>query len=336
MKQRFLAGLFPALGLALALAAGPALGAGPAAAAPARTVPAKAAVTLSHDDGRIGTYVSSGRGFSTSSYWIEGPQGLILIDTQFLLSAADELVDWAERATGKKVRLALVLHPNPDKFNGTEVLKRRGIEVLTSDQVRGLIPEVHADRHHWFYDRFKPDYPDKAPQPGSFGAASRTLSAAGLSLKLHVLGPGCSEAHVVVEYDGHVFVGDLVANNHHSWLEIGKTDQWLARLAEIRALKPAFVHPGRGPSAGPELLDRQEAYLRKVIKRVQDAQVKLTGGAAAAIPAAETAAAEAAIAAVKAQLLEDYPGFGNDYFLEVGLPAEWDRQARHKDRAKVR
>src|SRR3954454_20682508 len=83
-------------------------------------VPAHAQVTLtSAGDPRVGTYVSSPWGFSTSSYWIEGPTGLVVIDTQFLPSAAEEMLAWAEQTTGKKVVLAIVLHPNPDKFNGT-------------------------------------------------------------------------------------------------------------------------------------------------------------------------------------------------------------------------
>lgn len=53
------------------------------AAAGPRVLPG-ARLILTHPDeyvgyARIGTYVSSTWGFSTSSYWIEGPTGLILI-----------------------------------------------------------------------------------------------------------------------------------------------------------------------------------------------------------------------------------------------------------------
>ncbi|MBI3556603.1 MAG: MBL fold metallo-hydrolase [Deltaproteobacteria bacterium] len=276
--------------------------------------PGGAEMVLVHGDSRVGTYVSRPEAFSTSSYWIEGPTGLILIDTQFLFSAATELVDWAEKVTGKKAVLAIVLHPNPDKFNGTEILKKRGIRVVSSEQVVKLIPEIHEDRHHWFYDRYKPDYPDVAPVVESFGAGTVELAAAGLKVKAHVLGAGCSEAHVVVEFDDHVFAGDLVANNHHSWLEIGKTDEWLRRLAEIRALHPQYVHPGRGANGGAELLDREESYLRHVVKLVAREHPRMP-------------APDAAIERIKAQLEKDYPGYGNAYFLEIGLPAEWERQA---------
>jgi glyoxylase-like metal-dependent hydrolase (beta-lactamase superfamily II) len=263
-----------------------------------------ASVVLGHGDARVGTYVSKPWGFDTSSYWIEGPEGVVLIDTQFLPSAAEEAVAWAERTTGKKVVAALVLHPNPDKFNGTGVLRRHGARVLTSEQVKARVPAVHALRKEWFYERYQPDYPADPPDLESFGAASTTVKVAGLELGVHVLGAGCSEAHVAVTWEGHLFAGDLVANLNHAWLEIGKPDEWLARLEELAALEPEFVHPGRGPSGGPELLARQRRYLLDVIELTKAAQ---------------------GVAEVQTQLLERYPGYGYAVFLRLGLPAVYER-----------
>ncbi|HYH98056.1 hypothetical protein [Hyalangium sp.] len=57
-------------------------------------------------DPRVGQYISSQWSFETSSFWIEGPEGLILIDTQFLPSALrkglaprDALARSAEKVT---------------------------------------------------------------------------------------------------------------------------------------------------------------------------------------------------------------------------------------------
>jgi glyoxylase-like metal-dependent hydrolase (beta-lactamase superfamily II) len=280
--------------------------------------PEGAQVTLtSHGDARVGTYVSSPWGFSTASYWIEGPEGLILIDTQFLPSAAEEFVNWAEQVTGKKAKLAIVLHPNPDKFNGTSVLRKRGIRVVTSEQVKALIPHVHEIRTRAFLSRYQPDYPTELPQPESFGAATTELSAGGVTVKAHVMGPGCSEAHVVVEYEGHLFPGDMVANDAHSWLEIGKTDEWLKRLEEMKALKPKYVHPGRGPSGGVGLLDQEKAYLERVIAEV-------------AVEKPQGEASDEALERIKSRVVAAYPGLGFDIFLRIGLPAEWKRQAASK------
>jgi glyoxylase-like metal-dependent hydrolase (beta-lactamase superfamily II) len=115
--------------------------------------------------GDIGAYISPAKTFSTATYWIEGAQSLALIDTQFLPKEGLQAVELAEKTTGKKVTTAIVLHPNPDKFNGTKLMQQRGIKVLTSAQVLALIPEVHTIRWGWFGEEFKPDYPREAAQP---------------------------------------------------------------------------------------------------------------------------------------------------------------------------
>ncbi len=275
-------------------------------------------------DARVGTYVSSTWGFSTRSYWIEGQSGLVLIDTQFLPSATQEAVAWAERATGKKVVLAVVLHANPDKFNGTGFLKGRGVRVVTSAQVRALIPAVHEKRLRAFYERYQPDYPKQATLPDSFGDKTTEISAAGITLKLHVLGAGCSEAHVVAEFDDHLFVGDLVASGSHSWLEIGRTDEWRRRLQELRALEPSFIHPGRGPEGDARLLDQQDAYLKAVQDLVAAERARVPPGLLS------DKALDEALERVKRQLTERFLGYRFEVFLNIGLPAEWRRQAAGK------
>lgn len=273
------------------------------------------------DAPQVGRYVSSAWGFSTVSYWIEGPQGVVLVDTQFLPSAAEELVEIAERQTGKPVVAALVLHANPDKFNGTATLEARGIEVLTSAQVLDKIPEIHQKRVAAFGERYAPDYPTALPQPKSFGDASTTLHRAGLDLRVHVLGPGCSGAHVALEWDGHLFVGDLVANDAHSWMELGLSDEWLARIDELQALGAEHVHPGRGASGGPELLGAQARYLRRVQALIEAEHAALRQGGH---PPSE-AEVDEALARVRQTLAQEHPGYRYEVFLAIGLPAEWRR-----------
>lgn len=270
-------------------------------------------------DGAIGTYVSTPWGFSTSSYVLEGPTGLVAIDTQFLPSAAEEMIRMAEGATKKKFVLAIVLHANPDKFNGTSVFQKHGVKVVTSSQIKALMPAIHEKRVKAFYDRYKPDYPSELPAPDVFGDKTTELEAGGVKVKLHVMGPGCSEAHVVAESSGAIFAGDLVASKTHSWLEIGKTDEWLKRIAEMRALKPSRVYPGRGPGSAASLLDDEEAYLKKAIALVAAEKPN------AKLPEAEQ---DAAIARAEKAIIGAYPDYGFPVFLKIGLPAEYERQAK--------
>ncbi|MCY1078924.1 MBL fold metallo-hydrolase [Archangium lansingense] len=272
------------------------------------------------EDSLVGVYTSKPRGFSTHSYWIEGPEGLVVIDTQFLPSAAHEVLELAERETGKKVVLAVVLHPNPDKFNGTSVFQARGIRVVTAQQVLERIPAVFELRTRWFKDRYAPDWPEAEPRPEAFGAETTVLEAAGLKLKAHVMGPGCSDAQVVVEWEGHLFTGDLVANGTHAWLELGLQHEWLQRLDELARLNPRHVHPGRGPSAGPELLSQQRAYLEKVIELVRAAEPTL--------PVRDEAVAEAV-----QRVLATYPKLDLAVFLRVGMAEVYRREAELRAKA---
>lgn len=259
----------------------------------------------------VGRHESSAWGFRTNSFWIEGPDGVVLVDTQFLPSAAVDAFEAAAHATGKPVVLALVLHPNPDKFNGTGALAARGVPVLTSQQVRDAIPAVDRVRREWFEARYRPDYPPRLVLPDAFGDRTRTLHVAGLVLTLHVLGAAVGTAHVVVEVDGHLFVGDLVANRHHAWLELGLVEEWDAMLGMLAAKRPRHVHPGRGESGGAELLDAQRKYLRDVARIVADAP---EGPGVHAFDAA----AERVRAA--------YPGYGNAFFVERAVRALWRRR----------
>jgi hypothetical protein len=195
--------------------------------------------------GDVGVYVSPAKSYSTASYWIEGAQGLILIDTQFL---------------PKEGLLAIELRD--------------------------------------------------AAQPDTFGNRTTEINIEGISIKLHVLGQGASGAHVVAQYLDKVFVGDLINPNNHAWLELGFIPDWLARLDEIRALKPAKIYPGRGAMGGPELIDAQAAYLKQVRQWIRESL------------------APGDLGWLRRQLLQRkieaaYPALGYPTFMRDGLAAVW-------------
>ncbi len=238
---------------------------------------------------------------------------MVVIDTQFLASDARALIAAAEQFTGKPVVAAIVLHPNPDKFNGTATFQRHGARVLTASSVLAEIEGVHAQRLAAFGDRYAPDFPLEPPRPDAFGSTTTTLEVAGLSLELHVLGPGCGVAHVVVQWRDHVFVGDLVASGAHAWMELAQLDPWLERLTEIEAMHPGRVHPGRGPSGGATLVAAQRAYLRDIAARVDR------------VVAAARSDHRAAQQELIAEIAQAYPEYRFPVFLEVAMPALWRR-----------
>lgn len=266
-------------------------------------------------DARIGHYRSSQWSFETGSFWIEGPEGIVFIDTQFIPSALNKQWTFAEVHTGKKLRLAVVLHPTPDRFNGTAWLAERAVPVVTSEQVRDLIPEAHARWAPLFAEKYAPSgYPARLVLPASFGRTTTELHAGGLTLKAHVLGQGSSPAHVVVEWEGHLFTGDLVTNGAHGWFGGGRVDAWLERLEELRALKPRWIHPGHGPAGGPELLDREADYLRTI-------------QAAVAAEQPHGVSTPEALARITGRVKERFPSYTHEHNLRALLHSEWVRQA---------
>ncbi len=187
--------------------------------------------------------------------------------------------------------------------------------MLTSDAVIAAIPGVHVIRTGWFADEYKPDYPANAAKPASFGSATLSQSFAGVPVTLHVLGAGCSAAHVVVQAGDAVFVGDLINPDNHAWLELGTIDAWLERLEEIRRMKPTRVFPGRGKPGGVELIENQASYLRFVQKTVRDAQPNGALGQFRKLLLQRTI--EAA-----------YPKLGYALFMRDGLEKIWEIEAR--------
>jgi hypothetical protein len=166
--------------------------------------------------------------------------------------------------------------------------------------------------------------------PKSFSTANYWVTGpqgvwSGVPLKLHVLGPGCSAAHVVAQVQtgqgSAVFVGDLVNPDNHAWLELGCIDDWLQRLDEIRAMNPVRVYPGRGQAGGPELLTRQAEYLRFVQKLVQ----------------AEKPSGELGWFTkqkLQRQIEGQYPSFSYPIFMRDGLAAVWREEASKRVAAR--
>jgi glyoxylase-like metal-dependent hydrolase (beta-lactamase superfamily II) len=268
--------------------------------------------------GDVGTFTSPPRTFATASYWIEGTNGVVMVDTQFLPKEGLQAVDMAERATGKKVVAAIVLHPNPDKFNGTAAYQQRGIRVITSQQVKALIPGVHQIRYGWFFKEYAPDYPADAAVPDAFGDATTELALAGISLKLHVLGKGASGAHVVVQHGHNVFAGDLINPENHAWLELGLIDDWRQRLEEIRLMLPTTaptkIYPGRGAAGGVELIDRQAAYLKQVQQWVRAEKPSGQLGWLTKLK-------------LQRKIEQAHPTLGYSIFMRDGLAAVWTVEA---------
>ncbi len=274
-----------------------------------------APIDSSHSEYRIGQYSAPVKAYSSNSFWIEGPQGVVLIGTQFLPSAAIAALEAAESATGKKVLLAIVLQATPDQFNGVQALTSRGIKVVSASQVVAQISAAHHRTWGVFYPRRKPDYPDALVLPETVWDQTVKFEAAGLTFTAHVFDDASNRSQLVIELDKHLFVGNLVVNQAHIWPP-GMTEQDLARLDKLRLLAVRMIYPGRGRAAPADvLLNQQMRYLLFVQQAVADSH---SGGVMT------DQDKQAIIARIESQ----YPDYAFQRFLRYVVPTEWERQLK--------
>jgi glyoxylase-like metal-dependent hydrolase (beta-lactamase superfamily II) len=266
----------------------------------------------------VGWYTAPPQAASARSYWIAGPQGLVILGTQLVMPQTEAMLREAELRAGRKALMAVVLAPLPEQFGGTALLQKHGIKVYTSQQIAAAIPAAHARVLAHLSRQLGRDYPVAEPKPASFGDNERQMLIGGVQFKLRPMGPGCASAHLVVEYDGQLFAGDLVGGPVHPVLAGGSLDAWFQRLRELRALKPRKVFPASGEPGGMALIANQMIYIKQVMDFVTEENPR-------------GAVAPEAIARVKEKLIAGYPAYAAPERLDALIATEWQRQAGATD-----
>lgn len=271
---------------------------------------------------KIGEYRSSIDELGSKSYWIEGPDGLVLIDTQYLDSDTQALVDIAQNVTGKKVRLAIVLHAVPARFNGVSKLRKMGINVVSAETVVNDIAEsvaVSDSSILHFSETLKQKYQhdvlqwDKATSlPNVMWKQTQEFDAAGLHFKAYVIRDAVSNAHLLIQIGEHLFVGDLLSPKYHANLLKGKSRQWLERLDEIeKFVGQGIAHPGKGYAMKTRtLVAMQREYLHSFRNLMAEFY---TGG--------ELSEGDQQL--ITARMQKNFPDYKSTYLIPGAIAAEW-------------
>ena len=122
----------------------------------------------------VHTYRAAESGLLVNSYLVEGEQGIVVVDTNLLLSDIAALRARLE-ALHKPLRAIFVTHPHPDHFNGVLALVR-GSEVpvyATADVGRVIMEIAAAKRAQW-----SPVYGQEWPAGRLSGSLPRLPDAA--------------------------------------------------------------------------------------------------------------------------------------------------------------
>jgi len=231
--------------------------------------------------GKLGVYTSDANGFDTHTFYYDDGREVTLIDTQFVPTLTQAMVEQVKKETGSPITRVIVTHPNPDKFNGLAYLHSIGVESVSSRAAAEAMPAVHEYKKYYFVNIAKmfteETYPKFENVKRTFSGTTRIKLKSGETLSLIELkNPGVTSTQVVVRIDktGDLIVGDLVHHKAHAWLEgaivKGKPRadlaRWAAAVSELPALakdKPAAkVYGGRGDFVSvAQAVKAQRTYL---------------------------------------------------------------------------
>ncbi len=240
---------------------------------------------------RVHVYQSPAPG-PVNTYWIEGPEGVVVLDCQRSLTRAREAL--AEiKASGRPVVAIVVSHPHTDHFGGLGVFAEAFPQapILAS---QATVDVIRADPGNFFKltkQLLKDDFPDRATVPTRVFADGKTLRLAGVEFQTGEFGAGEAPSQTVFYLPAAkaLFTGDIVIDHLVPFLLNGHSAGWLEQIARLGREFPQAqtLYPGHGaPGAPAPILARQADYLSAFRQAVA---ARLPAGAAALEPAARKA-----------------------------------------------
>jgi len=264
--------------------------------------------------GNVHTYRGPVNGFLVNSYYVETNRGVVVIDTQFLISEAQKLKAAIDKL-GKPIIAIIITHSHPDHYNGIGVLgaDRVKLDVFATRSTIDGIKATEAEKRRKWKPVYKDDYPDTTYIPNRVVKSGDTIKYDGLQLRLEELEGNESSALTMVYHpERHaLFTTDLVYNRTHPWLAEGHSSAWLAQLGHVaqKYADVTTIYPGHGESDTLMAVNRQVDYLntlQMLIRPEVDKSGKLT---------------DQAREIVKGEMIRQYPGYPLEMLLEGNIVA---------------
>jgi len=229
----------------------------------------------------VHVFGSAESAFFVNSFIIETESGLVLVDTQFLISSARHLCE-AIRAHGKPLLAVFITHPHPDHFNGTAEIAREwpGLLIYATQETIDVIRATQADKRAAWTPVYGDDYPQETVLPNTVVVPGQPIFVDGLELRVDDLGEGESADITVIHLpqSDQLIASDLLYHRVHPWLAEGRTKQWLSQLEIVRGRYSTAtgVFAGHGEAAGLNALAQQAEYLTTFRDWVRDGIADLT------------------------------------------------------------
>jgi len=223
---------------------------------------------------QVHVFTSPADKFFVNSFLIETDHGVVVIDTQFLVSTAQDLSKRLD-AIGKPLAAVVITHPHPDHYNGLPVLMqgRSPVPVYANAATIQGIRAMQAEKRAAWTPVYGADYPTMDGLPDHEVANDATLHIAGAELRFINMGASeCEDLSMIHLPQANALVAsDLIYNGAHPWLAEHRTSAWLDKLdeAEARFGEVETVYPGHGATGTVAMFDEQRRYINDFRDRVR-------------------------------------------------------------------
>ena len=206
----------------------------------------------------VHTYTAPEEGWRVNTHILELPTQLIVLDAQYMLKYAQEVLDHAA-TLGKPITRLYISHYHPDHLLGAAVFSapiyalpevRAKIEAV-GDRVAAEEHEKHGDLIPAHAER-----PSRTVTPGA-----ETID--GVRLEFFHLRHAETEAALVLGLPDQeiLLTQDLIYNKVHVFFGEKAFASWAEALDNYQKLPYSRILPGHGAPGGAELFDAMRQYL---------------------------------------------------------------------------
>jgi glyoxylase-like metal-dependent hydrolase (beta-lactamase superfamily II) len=218
----------------------------------------------------IHRYEATLGGFLVNAFLIETSSSVIAIDATLAISSTNDLRALLQDKIKKPLKAVLLTHGHPDHYTGvSELIKGYGdVPVIATRQCAEQCRARDEEESGYLGgdQAFGPQYPRTRVFPNTFLVDGDRYQCDGVTLQLCHLGPCESDDDSLwLMNDGtqeHVFSGDVVYNNMHTFFRDGHYLSWMRQLTACieRFDETTVFHTGHGEDMGIELFHWQRAY----------------------------------------------------------------------------